>query len=236
MVQDFLRGGRNSVVADRGARLRRRGRRRNEGAFAGGSGAFAESHGRVRNALRRPHPWSVTYCVPPPSDSFSITLSRLKDAASCRGGYSANVERNCADIGLRRHQHEGAVEHPVVVGVRRAVAALVGVAAQVEDERHAQRRQRLHPGAEGGPFLLLEEGDLPVAIAQRHQVAVVGEVEDLVARALVGLAGQHRQDVVAVEMHAVVAAAISSTVTPSSRSSLMVSLPAAARKVGSQSM
>jgi hypothetical protein len=110
-----------------------------------------------------------------------------------------------ADVGLGRHQQVGPVEQPVVVGVGGDLSALVGVAAQVEDERHAQRHEGLGPGAEGAGGLLLQEDQLPVVVAQRGEVAVVGEVEDLVARALVGLAGEQRQDVVAVQVDLVVA-------------------------------
>jgi hypothetical protein len=48
----------------------------------------------------------------------------------------------------------------------------------------------------GAGLPLLHEDQLPVLIAKRGQVTVIGEIEDLLAEALIGLAGQERQDVV----------------------------------------
>ena len=50
---------------------------------------------------------------------------------------------------------------------------------------------------------LLEEDELPVVVAQRGQVAVVGDVEEVLARALVGRAGDVVELVVPVEVHLV---------------------------------
>ncbi len=38
---------------------------------------------------------------------------------------------------LHGHEHEGAVEEPVVIGVRVVLGALEGIAAQIEEQRHA---------------------------------------------------------------------------------------------------
>ena len=79
---------------------------------------------------------------------------------------------------------------------------------------------------------LLHEHDLPVVEAQAEHVAVVAEVEEEVARALLGLAGQVGQQVEAVDVVLVGAAdgliALLQLVDD-------VGAPAMARKVGSQS-
>ena len=41
-------------------------------------------------------------------------------------------------IDLSGHQQERAVDQPVVIGIRRGIRALIGVAAKVEDQRHAK--------------------------------------------------------------------------------------------------
>ena len=48
---------------------------------------------------------------------------------------------------------------------------------------------------------LLAEHHLPVLVAHRHELGVVVDVEELLARGLLLLAGEHRQLVVAVEVH-----------------------------------
>ena len=71
--------------------------------------------------------------------------------------------------------------------------------------RRAQRRERLLPDFQT-LGLLLQEGDLPVVVAQRGHAAVVGPVDELLPRPR-GLAAQCRPEVVAVEVHLVVHAA-----------------------------
>ena len=76
------------------------------------------------------------------------------------------------------------VEDPVVVGVRGDVGPLVGVGAQVEELGHPQRDERLGPDLQRALDALLHEDDLPVVEPQRDQVAVVVEVDEALARAL----------------------------------------------------
>ena len=134
------------------------------------------------------------------ASSFSTAWSIVKLAAFCRGGNSSNVARNCVDDGRRGEDEVGVVEHPVVVGVRGDVGALERVGAQVEELRHAQRDERLGPDLQRPLHPLLHEDDLPVVEPQREHVAVVGEVDEPLPRALVDLAGQVRQQVVAVDV------------------------------------
>ena len=64
--------------------------------------------------------------------------------------------------------------------------------------RGAQLLER-RPATPADRGLLLEEGDLPVVVAERRDAAVVGPVEELAPRP-VGLALERRHEVVAVEM------------------------------------
>ena len=89
-----------------------------------------------------------------------------------------------ADIGLRRDQHEGVIEQPVVVGVRGDVGALVRIEPEIEDQRHAQVVKGSAQTRKRSRGPLLHEDELPVVVAQSRQIAVVGEVEELLARAL----------------------------------------------------
>ena len=97
-------------------------------------------------------------------------------------------------------------EQPVVVGVGGDIGALERIRPQVEDLWHPQLGERFRPHTQRALGALLEEQDLPVAESQRHQIAVVGDVEEMLSRALVRLAGQVRQLVVPIEMHLVVRA------------------------------
>src|SRR6266850_7387574 len=83
-----------------------------------------------------------------------------------------------AHEGLRREEWGRTVAHePVVVGVRRNVGALVGVRPQVEEFRDAQLGKRLGPDSHRALRALLLEDNLPVFIAQGHDIAIVVEVE-----------------------------------------------------------
>ena len=88
-----------------------------------------------------------------------------------------------------RHDDVRPVEEPVVVGVRVVLGPLERIAAQVEEQRHAQLDERLAPDAEGlAP--VLEEDDLPVLIAGGDDLAVVVHVPELLAGRLLHLAAQ----------------------------------------------
>ena len=85
------------------------------------------------------------------------------------------------DVLLRRHEHEGALDAPASIVHAVMVRTLEGVRAQVEELREAQRHHRILPDLEAmGP--LLHEDDLPLVVAEGHELAVVIEVEELVAR------------------------------------------------------
>jgi len=61
------------------------------------------------------------------------------------------------------------------------------VAAQVEEQRHAEFHEGLAPDAERlAP--VLQEHHLPVVVARRHDLAVVVHVPEFVTRRLLGLA------------------------------------------------
>src|SRR3954468_4826274 len=93
---------------------------------------------------------------------------RKERAYDCRG-------RN-KDAGSIRHQ-------PVVVGVRRDVSAFVRIGAQVVELGDAKGRERFGPDAQSAGCPLLLEHDLPVLIAQGDDIAVIVEVDELLASA-----------------------------------------------------
>ena len=101
---------------------------------------------------------------------------------------------------VRRQDDVVVVEDPVVVGVRRDVGALERIRPQVEELRDPQRDERLGPDLQRALDALLHEHDLPVVEAEREHVAVVGEVDEPLPRALVHLAGEVGQQVVAVDV------------------------------------
>ena len=76
-----------------------------------------------------------------------------------------------------------------------------GSVRRLNSLRHPQRHERLGPDLQRARHPLLHEDDLPVVEAEREHVAVVGEVDEALARALVDLAGQVRQQVEAVDVH-----------------------------------
>src|SRR5262252_4798452 len=78
------------------------------------------------------------------------------------------------DQRLRGHQHERALDLPVAIE-ERLRPALERIGSQVVDLRHAEARELPLPDAEPRVLLLLER-DLPVADADREQVAVVAPV------------------------------------------------------------
>ena len=86
------------------------------------------------------------------------------------------------DVSPRRRDHEHVLEVPALVADRVFFfGALERIHSQVGDHRSAQLRERLLPDLEALAFLL-EEGDLPVLVPQRGDAAVVGPVNELLAR------------------------------------------------------
>jgi len=93
---------------------------------------------------------------------------------------------------LRRDTNVGMVEPPVVVRVRRDVRPFVRISSQIEELRKPQRNERLSPNAQRSRDALLLKNKLPVVVAQADEFGVVIEVEELLSRALLRLAGQER--------------------------------------------
>ena len=151
--------------------------------------------GGRRSARSRYLPPAAPCCI------FSTTLLMLKLPAFWLGGNSLNVARNSPTMSLRRHEDKRVADHPVVIGVRRDVGPFVGVHPQIEDLGQPQFSERFGPNRHRARGALFGEDKLPVVVAQAKQVALVAEVEELLARIFRGLAGQVRQQVVAVEMH-----------------------------------
>ena len=125
-----------------------------------------------------------------PCCSCSTTLLMLKLPVFWLGGNSLNVARNCADDGLRRHEDKRVADQPVPIRVRRDVGPFVGVHPQIEDLRQPQLSERFGPNPHRALGALFGKNKLPVVVAQGHQVALVAEVEELLARIFRGLAGQ----------------------------------------------
>ena len=88
-----------------------------------------------------------------------------------------------ADIGFRRDHQEGVVEQPVVITVGRDVGALVRIEPEIENHRHPQVGEGLGPHLECSRHPLLGEDKFPIVVAQTCQIAVIGEIEELLARA-----------------------------------------------------
>src|SRR6185436_17368817 len=95
---------------------------------------------------------------------------------------------------------EGVVEPPIVVRVRRHVRPFEWVGQEIEKFWKPQGRGRLTPDLQRSRDALFLEDELPVVVAQADQLGVVVEVEELLARTLLRLAGQERQQILAVEM------------------------------------
>ena len=86
---------------------------------------------------------------------------------------------------------------PVTIGV--VVGPLKGIPAQVEDLRQTQGDKGFGPKLHGlGP--LLGEDGFPISISNSHNLAVIIGIEEPVPRALLGLAGEVGQDIVAVDL------------------------------------
>ena len=71
---------------------------------------------------------------------------------------------------LHGREHIHAVEEPVVVGVRVVLRLLERIAAQIEEQRYAQFRERFTPDAEG-PAAVLKDGN-PLDLQATYRVLV----------------------------------------------------------------
>src|SRR6185436_15388662 len=106
-----------------------------------------------------------------------------------------------ADDVLRGDADEGVIEPPIVVRVRRDISPFERISPQIKELRKPQSRERLTPDLQRSGDSLFLEDKLPVVVAQADQFGVIVEVEELLARSLLRLAGQERQQVVTIEMH-----------------------------------
>src|SRR5215510_15740813 len=95
------------------------------------------------------------------------------------------------DIGLRRHEQKDALDPPRRVADRFVVRTLERVGAQIVERRHPQVHERLLPDAKAVAALLGED-ELPAVVTERHELAVVVPVEELLARRLLRHALQVR--------------------------------------------
>src|SRR6266850_1471316 len=103
---------------------------------------------------------------------------------------------------LGRNEWAGTVRHEKVVeSVRRDVRALIGVRPQVEEFRNTQLGERLGPNSQRSRRALLFEHELPVFVTHGDEIAVVVEVDELLARAAWLLTGEIGKLIVAVEMN-----------------------------------
>src|SRR5205823_9358443 len=80
------------------------------------------------------------------------------------------------------------------------IRSLERIGSKVKVFRDTQRSERLGPYSKGALRPLLQEHDLPVLVPHRHKIAVIVEVEELVACALFLLSDQIWKLVEAVEM------------------------------------
>ena len=99
-----------------------------------------------------------------------------------------------------RVENPSVVDVPVPIGIGRDPGEFVGIGTQIVDVRHAQAPELTLPDLHGARLVLHHEVKLPVVVAKPHQVAFVGEVEELLARSFLFLTGQVRQEVVAVQV------------------------------------
>jgi hypothetical protein len=84
------------------------------------------------------------------------------------------------------------VDRPVPVSVRGDLGPLVGIHAEIEDQRKPPEGERLSPNVQCAGRLLLGEHDLPVAVPQRDDLAVIVEIDKALAVRIFLLAGQMR--------------------------------------------
>ena len=107
------------------------------------------------------------------------------------------------DVSLRRHEHKGVIHAPVAVIAGFVVCALIRVGAQAKQFRETEGHKRVLPHVQSMSALLLEH-NLPTAVAQTAEVALVRPVEELLARRFLDLAPEIRKQVVTIKMDLVI--------------------------------
>ena len=133
-------------------------------------------------------------------------LDRLEGIADCKrsrllcGWILVEGIQEGADDIAHRVENPRVVDHPVPICVGRNSGKLVRVGAQVENVGHSQPAELALPDLQETRLVLDHEVDLPVVVAQRHHVTIVGEVEELLTRPFLFLTGQVWQKVVAIQV------------------------------------
>src|SRR5713101_5867526 len=123
-----------------------------------------------------------------------VVDARGVEAAALLEGKLRQGQKETLELLLHRHEEPDIVRIPADVHAGLAGRPLVGISAQVDDHRPAR-----HFANRGGDVADLRgEVDLPVVPANGVQLATLAEVEDLLARSLLDLALEVRQEVVAV--------------------------------------
>ena len=122
-------------------------------------------------------------------DTIAITASRLNEAGFWRGGNLTKFSICAATSRLHEVELGSVIDHPIPVGIGVEVGAFERIASQIEDQRHPQLHQRLRPRRHRLRTLFLKT-ELLVADPDRHDVAVIADVEEGLSRALLHLAGQ----------------------------------------------
>ena len=95
------------------------------------------------------------------------------------------------------------VKRPREVGVRRDLRALIGIHAQIKEQRQAPTRKRLAPDIESAGGLLFEENQLPVSNTHCDELAIVVEVDEAFTLGMLLLPGQVGELIVTIEVHLV---------------------------------
>lgn len=103
------------------------------------------------------------------------------------------------DERARGGQHEDTIRPPLTVVDGADLRILVGVGPQVNKHREPQLYDWLLPRRQS-LGALHSEMDFPVAVAERHQVALVAPVEETGARILLRLALQKREEIESVDI------------------------------------
>ena len=109
-------------------------------------------------------------------------------------------QKLCND-GLRGDQQIDMPEDPVVERVRGLLLTLIRVQPHVEDIGRPQHDEGLLPDFKLGFHTLLHDQHLQVITAQRSNIAIIGELNEPLARALFFFPGQGGQQIIAVEMN-----------------------------------
>ena len=118
---------------------------------------------------------------------FLLDSFQVEGSGSLAGRILLHGHEEISCNPLHRCEDEDAVEEPVVVGVRVVLGLFERVAAEVEEQRHAELGEGLTPDFEGLAAVFEEDG-FPILVAHGDDLAVVIHIHEAVARRLLGLA------------------------------------------------